>query len=232
MTLSYSELLELLASMNRIAPESEGAFKARLRHFQRLGFPKGSNTGKGRRAEYDLDMVLQLALAIQFMQAGVTPQHTVSLITKNWSETRTYFLFAAAPGPLKAENGAVLSNELALCVSPEALRELTTDGESEVDHFEAFNFIEVDKLPEFLKDNPEQPVLGDFYRWIVILLRPLVAVLMLSIEDLFKIDAASSFVELQRIVRKHHEDLEALSKEIEAVVIEMQEARERGDGNP
>ncbi|MBB6190561.1 hypothetical protein FHS51_000774 [Sphingobium wenxiniae] len=202
MTLTYSELIKLLAAMNGIADESEGAFKARLRHFQRLGFPRGSNTGKGRRAEYDLDMVMQLALAIEFMQAGVSPQRTVDLISKNWLETRIYMLFAAAPGELKSDDGRVLSNELALCVSPESLRDLSTDGESEIDYYEAFEFVEVSKLPAFFGQDAINPTIGVFYRWIVILLRPLVAILFLRMEEHLNIDAEKAFSELQSNVEK------------------------------
>jgi len=193
--------------MNRIDPDSDAAFRARLRHFQRLGFPEGSNTGKGKRAEYDLDMLLQLVIGIQFMQAGVTPQRTVHLVTKNWSETRTYLLFASAPKELVAEDGRTLSNELVLCVSPESLRDITTEGESDYDYYEAFNFVEADKLADFFKEMDAAPLLGEPYRWIVILLRPLIASVILGLEARLKLDAGETFEELQRIVREHADKL-------------------------
>lgn len=225
MKLSYSDLVDFLCWMNRIAPDSEAAFRARLRHFQRLGFPEGSNTGKGKRAKYDLDMLLQLVIAIQFMQAGMTPQRIVHLVTKNWNETRTYLLFACAPEPLVSADGDKLSNELVLCVSPESLRDITTDGESDQDYYEAFNFVEAEKLGDFFKQQDVAPLVGEPYRWHVILLRPLIAIVVLGLESELKYDAGETFNELQRIVR-HHAD------QLMAAMVSFDSANKAGHGNP
>ena len=232
MRLTYSDLLKLLASVNYIAPESEGAFKARLRHFQRLGFPTGSNTGKGRKAEYDVDMVLQLALAIQFMQAGIPPQHIVSLITKNWISTRQFMMFATSPEPLQMNDGKVLSNQLALCVSPEALRDITISGENELDHYEAFRFVELDSLPAFLGENPEHPVFGSSYRWFIVVLRPLLSVLIYKMEQELSIDPVEVLSELARSVRLHDEALSTLRAEFADDSIRFPDAPGDLNGNP
>ncbi|KFG90032.1 hypothetical protein BV98_002205 [Sphingobium herbicidovorans NBRC 16415] len=78
--MNYGQIEALYASLHRIRPEKRVAFKARLKHLQRLGFPPGVNTGTGRAAVYGPGQIFLLGLALEFTQMGINPDRTVKII--------------------------------------------------------------------------------------------------------------------------------------------------------
>lgn len=82
--LTYGEVEATLADLNRIADEKRIAFKARLKHFQRLGFPEGANTGTGKRVVYTIPMLFKLVLAVELTQVGMPPKLISEVIERNW----------------------------------------------------------------------------------------------------------------------------------------------------
>lgn len=213
MRLSYAQVVQILSGLNEIAPESDGAFRARLRHFQRLGFPKGSNTGKGRSAEYDLEMLMQLALATEFMQAGITPTRIVELISKNWTSARQNFLISVMPKGTFVSSATKdeIDPDLALCLSPESLRELTTYGEEQFDYYEAFQFHAAKSLYEMFNDDEFSPLLGTYWRWIIILMRPMMFMLLNRLEAVTGVKIADAVRELFDIVIEHEKKMAEVS---------------------
>ena len=75
--LSYAQVADVLAAQHEVADANRVAFRGRLQHFQRLGFPAGINTGRGRSAKYGFGQVLMLALGLELIQFGLSPE-TVS----------------------------------------------------------------------------------------------------------------------------------------------------------
>lgn len=82
--LTYSDVESILAELNNVAPDKRVAFRARLKHFQRLGFPEGANTGTGRRAVYTVPMLFKLVLAVELVQVGMPPRLIAEIIDINW----------------------------------------------------------------------------------------------------------------------------------------------------
>lgn len=78
--LAYGEVELILSQMNEVQPRQLGAFRSRLRHLQKLGFPPGINTGKGRPAVYGAGQIMLLALALELIQLGVTPDRAAGLL--------------------------------------------------------------------------------------------------------------------------------------------------------
>lgn len=77
MNLTYSELEDFLAEMHDVAPEKRIALRGRLKHFQRLGWPAGTNQGKGARVQYGLGQTLSLSIGMEMLQLGLTPERVV-----------------------------------------------------------------------------------------------------------------------------------------------------------
>jgi len=75
--LTREQLQALMMRLHGIGPDSRVAMMGRLKHLQRLGWPPGSNTGKGKRVKYSADQVIQVALALEMIQLGLTPENTV-----------------------------------------------------------------------------------------------------------------------------------------------------------
>ena len=81
--LSQSDVLELLADMHRFELVQRTALLSRLQHFKRLGFPAGVNVGKGYKARYDIPQIVQLLVAFEILELGVTPERIVRLLDAN-----------------------------------------------------------------------------------------------------------------------------------------------------
>lgn len=89
MRLSFGQVEDLLASLHAVSDEHRIALRGRIKHFQRNGWPKGTNTGKGKRARYDFPGLLALAVAFEFTQIGMPPDRIVEMLSENWSKVRT-----------------------------------------------------------------------------------------------------------------------------------------------
>lgn len=77
---SYKAVESLLADLHDVSPKRLPALRARLKHLKRLGFPAGVNTGRGRPADYNAASVLQLMLALELVEIGLTPERAINLI--------------------------------------------------------------------------------------------------------------------------------------------------------
>lgn len=78
--LSYSALMDLLASVHGMLDEDRTMLRGRLEQFQRRKFPEGANTGRGRPAQYTIPMVLQMTAAFELVQLGGTPARIIDQI--------------------------------------------------------------------------------------------------------------------------------------------------------
>lgn len=85
MRLTFGQVEELIATLHSVSGEHSIALRGRIKHFQRNGWPRGTNTGKGKPARYDFPSVLGLALAFEFTQVGMTPERVVEVLADNWS---------------------------------------------------------------------------------------------------------------------------------------------------
>ena len=89
MRLTFGQVEELMASLHSVTDEHAIALRGRIKHFQRTGWPRGTNTGQGTPARYDFPSVLALALAFEFTQIGMTPDRVVEVLAENWSAVQT-----------------------------------------------------------------------------------------------------------------------------------------------
>lgn len=78
--ISQSQMLTVLARLHNVVPARMSALKGRLQHFQRLGFPYGVNTGKGRAARYEASQIVELVLAFELSQLGLWPEAVLAAI--------------------------------------------------------------------------------------------------------------------------------------------------------
>jgi len=79
----FSEVEAAIAVLHDVPAERRSAFSHRLKHLQRLGFPKGINTGRGKAATYLPEHVFQMAVAVELLQFGFTPDPAARTVTAN-----------------------------------------------------------------------------------------------------------------------------------------------------
>jgi hypothetical protein len=69
---TYSQVERALAAVHEISPPAMGAFRGRIKHFQRLGLVP-SSPGKGRKVSYRLEDVYMWALCLELQEFGIEP---------------------------------------------------------------------------------------------------------------------------------------------------------------
>ena len=204
---TYGDVEAVLARLNRVSAEKRVAFRARLKHFQRLGFPPGVNTGSGKRALYTFPLLLMMAFATELTQAGMAPKRVAKTLKHSWDSVEWSLLVAITPGDLWREPQ---DQDLVWLLSPEAMRDLSEEGEGEYDYHESIRVERIRELEAiFLDENEESPIVGEFYRHLVLQVRPFMAVVMGHIiavrpeirpEDLWQ-DLEAKLVERGRVLK-------------------------------
>lgn len=78
-TPSYSlkDIENALSMVHFVASSRRSAFAGRLKHLQRMGFPPGVNTGRGRPASYGPPELLLLAIVLELNEFGISPERAV-----------------------------------------------------------------------------------------------------------------------------------------------------------
>src|SRR3954468_14360283 len=84
MGLDYAEVEALLALAFHAGAATQGAFRGRLGHLRRLGIPIGLNPGKGKRINYEIEQVYQLALCLELEEFGTDPSLVASMVKQHW----------------------------------------------------------------------------------------------------------------------------------------------------
>jgi hypothetical protein len=69
---TYAEVERALAAVHDVPPSAMGAFRGRIKHFQRLGLVP-SSPGKGRKISYRLEDVYMWAVCLEFEEFGIDP---------------------------------------------------------------------------------------------------------------------------------------------------------------
>jgi len=171
-TFSYAEVLDVLAEVNRIAPDQLGAFRARLRNLQSKAFPPGTNTGKGKAARYTLENLFQMVVATQLMQIGMNPERIVATVTANWYPIALGLSRAMGQHEIISDQGDLQpTGDFVLALYPEALRDLTSAGERGTDYFDTVKVFLFSDIAEELPIDADSPSLGEAYRTVLIRLK-------------------------------------------------------------
>lgn len=73
MDLSFNQVEAVFTERFAIPENRAVAFRGRLQHLQRLNFPSGVNTGRGKKASYGWKQIIQLVVALDLIDFGMTP---------------------------------------------------------------------------------------------------------------------------------------------------------------
>lgn len=83
MDLTFNQVEAVFAERFDIPADKAVAFRGRLQHFQRLKFPTGVNTGRGTKATYGWVQVIQLMVALDLIDLGLTPDLATKSVRQN-----------------------------------------------------------------------------------------------------------------------------------------------------
>src|SRR5690242_1824745 len=85
---AFGQVEAVLAAMNRVASHKRIAFAGRLKFLQRNGVPLRVKPGRGRAGAYSFAQLMQLAIAVELLQSGLSPQRAAQLVQQNWGRLR------------------------------------------------------------------------------------------------------------------------------------------------
>jgi hypothetical protein len=106
-TYSYAVVETSLATIFGASPDIQrGAFRARLKHFQRLGLP-GIESGKGTRVDYTFPLACQWLIGLMMAEVGVDPIIIVQVVKTRWEFLEMWI--GRAVDPSEAENPVFLT---------------------------------------------------------------------------------------------------------------------------
>ena len=86
MILSYGQLFRLFSDLLHLNEEKSTALTGRLKHFQRAGFPNGTNVGPGLRAVYGAQQVFALAFAFRLLALRYSPKDAAAAVEGSIAE--------------------------------------------------------------------------------------------------------------------------------------------------
>jgi len=121
---------EILAETNDVPPNADKAFRSRLAHLQRSGFPAASRVGKFARASYGLDELLQLSVVFALVQAYVPPVVGRRIVTDFWPEIAQLLLAAMADREFEGVGQVPQDAPFVMTILPRALRDMGNDERS------------------------------------------------------------------------------------------------------
>lgn len=98
---AFAQLETALATHLRVAEQHRARFSIRLKHFQRMGWPRGVNNGRKYRVSYTAQQVLEVAFVLELVELGLSPDRAIGLVEFWWDDLRRSFLLARdAPFPI------------------------------------------------------------------------------------------------------------------------------------
>ncbi|HJP68134.1 MAG TPA: hypothetical protein VJ846_04455, partial [Sphingomicrobium sp.] len=178
-SISSATVEKALALVCGIAPDKRVAFRGRIKRFQRMQFPGGTNTGQGRTALFSFNQFLKLLFAFELVQSGLSPSSAASVIEAHWSEMR----MAAArtlidDDSVEYDPMHFADGNLVFGFQIDAMWSLTVDGpvnEDIPDYFGSFRVFSRAELSQPFSD-PKRSAAGTLSPWRVLLIdvRPLV----------------------------------------------------------
>jgi hypothetical protein len=118
---------QILRIFAKIEPEHADTFSERLKQLRRFGVPTGVAKGRGVRTGRTLEQMLQLALALRLLEAGLASVAVAEMIEKGWqlaSAVLTYFDRAE----FQMEGAAVLPQDAYWVAVPRALSDYRGQG--------------------------------------------------------------------------------------------------------
>jgi hypothetical protein len=133
-SLSFSQVDAILACMNFIAEHKRAAFTARIKQLFRNDIFEIAMPGRGRAGTYSVLNLLQLAIAVELLQAGMSPPFAAHAVTKNRIRLQQALIREGAHivhrDPSERQRWRPDSDDdLFIVLTPEALRDLVAEGD-------------------------------------------------------------------------------------------------------
>jgi hypothetical protein len=95
MDYDFNGMSLLIAQAHEISVSNLTKFQARLKNLHRMGWPLNFRSVKGKASSYCYGDVLDMSLAVELMQLGLTPERLIQVLRSNRWATLMAYLMAA-----------------------------------------------------------------------------------------------------------------------------------------
>lgn len=96
MELSRKQLEAIVLAHHRVHPDKQETFRSRIKTLQRMGFPPGTNVGRGPKMGYSAEHLFQLITVFELQQIGLAADRAIQTVLNAWSYLQTGFGVAFA----------------------------------------------------------------------------------------------------------------------------------------
>jgi hypothetical protein len=115
---SYAQVEQALATAFGVSPDvRERAFRARLKHFQRLRVP-AARPGKGSALAYSLEDAAKWALLLMGAEVGIEPVAMAKVIARFWKSHLAHFMRKALGSEARIGKDGLPPNPIWLTIRP------------------------------------------------------------------------------------------------------------------
>lgn len=136
-SLGYPQVESVLANLHHVSPEKRMALTGRVKNLQRKGWGIGSSRQRGKTAEYNVSSLIDLALAMELLALGISPEMAVELLRGAPNKAiragaqRVGKALAAGLEDGTKEMGRVLANAIVLVLDAPGFASLRDEGAGE-----------------------------------------------------------------------------------------------------
>jgi hypothetical protein len=167
---SFGQIEAVCADLNRIASDKRVAFMGRMKQLQKMGMTeKAHRPGRGKAGTYSFGDLMRFVIAMELIQAGIPPKRAAQLVNGSWSLLRTN-IYICSFAPEDTIGFTSKPTQYLWMMDVEALRPLTSEGESEWDHMERIRAVPMEEAVETLTKGvsaaPE--IFGESWRTLVL----------------------------------------------------------------
>ena len=82
MLLRYPVVEALLSEVHKVPATGRVALMARIKNLQRKGWPPGTNSGRGKPADYGFGAIVDLLMAFELADLGIPPDQAVEILKR------------------------------------------------------------------------------------------------------------------------------------------------------
>lgn len=173
----FAEVSGMIARVHQVPDDRSTALRGRLQHLQKLRFPPGVNTGRGRPVEYGAVQIVLLVLALELIVLGVPPERVVTALSEEESRIRPAINLVLAEANKDIESAQAVF----LRIQPQALFE----GDPNI------GFATVEEMAKMLR---QTSMLDGFWRHALVNLTGLVDYCSRWAEEVGPADGRSQFL--------------------------------------
>jgi hypothetical protein len=159
---TFGEIEAVLARLYEIAEHKRTAFAGRLKFLQKNGVPMREASGRGKAGAFTFPHLLQICIATELLQCGLTPQRAAKLVQRNWWMKADEILSVLlALDEIKEESAASASprpTPWVWSIETEALKELSRPTRR-ISGFDEIQAVQAKDLDNFIVWDATRPEL-------------------------------------------------------------------------